>query len=449
MTDARHDALTREMRFLAAPDPDSVFLDDMLALIDRARARGPRRRARDGTLRILLLGYVGAGNTGADVRAIEVIRQLRCTFSGRRLALTLLGFGELYDHPELAGVTRFAPSPPYLPDALDSALPGFDMVLNVEGSTYTSRFSDALAGSLIGGVSLADAHGALACAYGVDTGTMSARLETFVASSLSGALVYCRSRAALERLGALGSVPCPGADPAWRYRTAPHALLPALPPRYAVLCPNNPYWWPVVTDVHRAFALQRDGVDSPLRHGPFTFHSWDSTRAHSFERYALGYATLAHELRRRGIEPVLVAMERGDAAACEAIAARLTDPPRIVARPRATIDAVLGTLARACCVVTTRYHAALFAMSHSVPVFGVSMDERIVQLFDDARLSECAFACDDPLFAQRVLERIDVDALQAPERLVRAYATLSGTQLERLDQMAAGLSDSLEQREAG
>jgi polysaccharide pyruvyl transferase WcaK-like protein len=448
MTDARHDALTREMRFLAAPDPDSVFLDDMLALIQRARARGPRRRTRDGTLRILLLGYVGAGNTGADVRAIEVIRQLRCMFAGRPIALTLLGFGELFDHPEFAGVTRFVSPTRYLPDALDAALPDFDMVLNVEGSTYTSHFSDALAGSLIGGVSLADAHGALACAYGVDTGMMQARLDRFVSSCVSGALVYCRSHTAFERLSTLGLAPRPGADPAWRYRAAPHPL-PALPPRFAVLCPNNPYWWPVVTDMRRATALQRDGIDSPLRHGPFTFHSWDEKRAKNFERYTSDYAMLAHELRRRGIEPILVAMDRGDTAACETIAARLEDPPRIIARPRATIDTVLGVLARACCVITTRYHAALFAMAHSVPVFGVSMDERIVQLFDDAQLSECVFAVDDPMFAHRVVERIDVDALKAPERLVRAYAALAGTQIKRLDQMAAGLADALEQREAG
>lgn len=431
-----------ELRFLSAPDPDAVMLDDMLGLIGRARRRGPRK-ACGGALRVLLLGYVGAGNTGADVRAIEVIRQLRQLLADRPVTLTLLGIGELFDHPELAGVARFAPSSRYLPAALDAALPDYDLVLNVEGSTYTSRFSDSLAGLLIGGVSLADAHGALACAYGVDAGTMTARLERFVASSVSGATVFCRSDAALARLRAFGLDPLPGADLAWRYRAAAHAAQ-ALPPRFAALCPNNPYCWPVVTDARRALALAGAGGDSPLRHGPFSFYSWDASRARRFEQYADGYAMLAQTLRRHGIEPVLVAMERGDVAACEAIGARLPAPASIVARPRASIDAVLGTIARASCVVTTRYHAALFAMAHAVPVFGVSMDERIAQLFDDAGIDECSVDCDDPLFAQRVLERIEIDALGAPQRLVRAYAALAARQTGRLDAMGAHLRAALD-----
>ena len=440
-----------ELRFLSAADPDATMLDDLLGLIDRARQRGPRRRASRGrATRVLLLGYVGAGNTGADVRAIEVIRQLRQLLADRPVTLTLLGIGELFDHPEFAGVARFAPSSRYLPAALDAALPDYDLVLNVEGSTYTSRFSDTLAGLLIGGVSLADAHGALAYAYGADAGAMSARLECFVASSASGATVFCRSDAALARLRAFGLDPLPGADPAWRYRAAatPSATPAAhtLPARFAALCPNNPYCWPVVTDARRALALAgAGGGDARLRHGPFSFYSWDASRARRFEQYTDGYAMLALALRRRGIEPVLVAMERGDAAACEAISARLSAPARIVARPRASIDTVLGTLARAGCVITTRYHAALFAMAHAVPVFGVSMDERIAQLFDDAGISECSADCDDPLFAERVLERIEIDALGAPQRLVRAYAALATRQTDRLDAMGARVRAALDE----
>jgi polysaccharide pyruvyl transferase WcaK-like protein len=441
------------MRFLAASSPDAVFLGDMLELIRQAPARaGSTGRARDGVLRILLLGYLGAGNTGADVRAIETIRQLRRILAGRPIAFTLLGFGELFDHPGFGDVARLTLATPYLPDALDAAVPGFDIVLNVEGSTYTSRFSDALAGSLIGGVALAAAHGSLAYAYGADTGAMSARLAAFAVSCAAlapDARVFCRSDASFARLGALGARPERGADAAWLYRVPADArpVQPPLPPRYAALCPNNPYCWPVLTDVRRALAAGST-PHAPGRHGPFTFYSWDDARARRFERYAIGYAALADALRERGIEPVLVAMERSDLAACEAIAARTAVGPRIVARPHASIDAVIGTLAQARCVIATRYHAALFAMAHAVPVFGVSMDERIGQLLDDAQLGGALASCDDPLFAQRALAWLDAVELASPEPLRHAYAELAARHTARFEAMGAQLRAALAAREA-
>ncbi|MFC0402409.1 polysaccharide pyruvyl transferase family protein [Paraburkholderia rhizosphaerae] len=443
MTSSFNHRLARHLRFLSAAEPDSVFLDDMQQLIDDARTaaceRPPRRRG--DVLRVLLLGYVGAGNTGADLRAIEIIRQLRRIFAGRALDITLFTCGELIDHPVLASVTRFQPESLYVPDALDAALPRFDVVLNVEGSTYTSKFSDALAGMLIGGVALAAAHGALACAYGVDAGAMTPRLTRFAAANATDALVFCRSSGASRQLDALGIAPRAGADTAWRFRAG---AADDLPPSFAALCPNNPYWWPVRTDARRAYLLDGADVESPLRHGPLTFHTWDEERARRFAAYKAGFATVAAGLRAQGIEPVLVAMERLDLAVCDEIAALLPFPLRIVARGRDSLDAVAAAVAHARCVVTTRYHAAVLAIAHGVPAVGVSMDSRIDRLFDDAGVHGWTFSCDDPLFGARVLEHLASCGAAERRSLRDACERFVATQRQCFDEMGLTLRDTLD-----
>jgi polysaccharide pyruvyl transferase WcaK-like protein len=433
----------RQFRFLSAMDPDSVLLDDFRELIEAAqasnRAKRDRRDLTAGPLRILLLGYTGAGNTGADIRTIETIRQLRRLFAGCDLELTVFACGALFDHADLQSVRVFTPSSLYFPEALDAGMQDFDVVLNVEGSMYTSKFSDSLAAILIGGVGLAAAHGRVACAYGIDAGAMSARLERFAAATASGVEIVCRSSGAQARLAKLGLATQSGADSAWDFRAADGAL-PELPPNYAVLCPNNPFWWPVYTDVRRAIELDVAGTESPLRYGPLHFHTWDDLRAARLAAYKHGFAAVAEGLKRRGYAPVLVAMERLDRDVCEEIAAQLPFPVPIVSRGVHSLDAVVATIEQAKWVVTTRYHASVLAIASRVPAIGVSMDARIDQLFEESGLAEWGISCDEQGFEGRVLERIDAAAIGPTlDGLRDRYASITAEQSLRFEAMGVAL----------
>lgn len=440
--------IDRQRRFLCAPDPDVVLLDDFLELIDAARARRTATsmlasaRERDSALSVLLLGYTGAGNTGADLRTIETVRQLRSLFAERRLELTVFALGGLLDHPILRSVNVFMPRSDYLPDALAEAMEDYDVVLNVEGSTYTSKFSDALAALLIGGVGLAAAHGRVACAYGIDAGAMSQSLTHFAARTAGDVDIVCRSRGASERLQALGLATEPGADTAWTFRAAPHSR-PALPARYAVLCPNNPFWWPVRTNVRRALELDAAKAQSPLRYGPLSFHSWDDLRAARFDAYKRSFAAVAEGLKQRGHAPVFVAMERLDRAACEEIAALLPFDVPVIARGEHSLDAVVATLEDAQWIVTTRYHASVLAIANRVPVVGVSMDSRIDQLFAENDLGDWSVSCDEPGFEARVLERIDEGEGSALDGLRERYARIAQREAHTFAAMGQRLKERI------
>jgi polysaccharide pyruvyl transferase WcaK-like protein len=443
--------LERQRRFLCALDPDAVLLDDFRALIDAARAKRAAApapapvRGRDAALRVLLLGYTGAGNTGADLRTIETIRQLRELFAGRRLDVTVFALGALLDHPTLRSAGVFVPHSDYLPDALAEAIEGHDVVLNVEGSTYTSKFSDALAALLIGGVGLAAARGRVACAYGIDAEAMTDGLMQFAAHTADDVDLVCRSRGASERLRALGLVTQQGADTAWAFRAAPSAR-PALPSRYAVLCPNNPFWWPVRTNVRRALELDAAQARSPLRYGPLSFHSWDDWRAARFNAYKRSFAAIAVGLKRRGYVPVFVAMERLDRAACEDIAAQLPFDAPVIARGEHSLDTVVATLEDARCIVTTRYHASVLAIANRVPVVGVSMDSRIDQLFAENDLSDWTVSCEEDGFEARVLERIDIGVGPELAGLRERYARIAEREVQTFAAMGQRLKERIDAR---
>ena len=429
----------RQQRFLTAADPDSVLLDDFRELIERASPRGPRP-ASGGMLRVLLLGYAGAGNTGADVRVVETIRQLRRLFPERVLELSVFACGDIFDHPDLRAAKLFTPGMLYLPEAFDTWVENYDLVINAEGSTYTSKFSDALAALLIGGVGLAAARGRLACAYGVDSGAMTERLTQFAKATAGGVEIVCRSRGAQKQLAELGLASQLGADTAWSFRARPGARPAMLPERYAILCPNNPFWWPVYTDVRRAIELDARCESSPLRYGPLYFHTWDDLRAARFAGYKRTFAAVAEGFARRGLTPVLVAMERLDRVACDEIAALLPFKPPVLSRDTHDLDEIVATIEQAQWAVTTRYHASVLAIANRVPVIGVSMDTRIDQLFGENGLQDWVMPCEGQWLADRILERVDAGMRpETADELSGLYERLAGSQTRAFDDMGTAL----------
>ncbi|MBN3812207.1 polysaccharide pyruvyl transferase family protein [Paraburkholderia sp. Ac-20347] len=437
-------------RYASAAAPDAVFLDDMQTRIDAARHLGSERAraaANGARPRVLLLGYHGAGNTGADLRTIETIAQLRRIFAPREPAFTLFALGDVFDHAALAHTPRLAPTLPYVPDALDVAIREADLVVNVEGSTYTSKFSDSLSGILIGGVALAHAYGLPAVSYGVDSGAMSEPLTRFVAHHAARTgHVICRNAQAREQLRELGVETIAGADTAWTWR-APAVSRAS---RIAALCPTNPFWWPVRADAARARALDVRGETSPHRYGLLHFHTWDDARARGYEAYLARFAAIATALRARGYTPVIVGMEQVDRAACLDLAARLPFEAACVVRGERVLDEVASAVAHAHCVVTTRYHASVLALSHSVPVFGLSMDTRIDRLLAEADCENWLARCDADDALQRCIDAIDsLDHADVRERLSakqRHYAEQQRANMEAMGRRLMAIVEAAGQR---
>jgi len=137
----------------------------------------------------------------------------------------------------------------------------------------------------------------------------------------------------------------------------------------------------------------------------------------AFDRYTTALARAVEAFRQRhGVFVILVAMERLDAKACEAMAARMQSPPILTSDQYDMYDLV--SVLRCCdLMVSSRYHGIVTAMPALVPSAGVTMDERIRNLMHERGHDDLVMNVDDPELEAKLLTameqlRSDADAIR-------------------------------------
>lgn len=390
--------LSELQALMLSADPEA----DLRAAYDAriAAARGERRAPRSPAARwrILLAGYSGAANTGADLRTGEIIRQLQAELGADRLELGLLVVG---DH-KLPFRDRLTPEriAGYPPDCVHDLCARYDAVVVCEGSLFTSTFADGLAMLLTAFLGMATALGKPAVAYGAEADRMSPEISDFVRCHAAEALLIARNAASLRRLKDMGLTAELGTDTAWSYRPAhPAAGAAALRAQgwdgvaeLLALCPTNPFRWPLITDPEKALLASLTGQEQPDHFRGMMFFQPAETSARRCAALldAVAGAVRDHAARRRsGVFPVIVGMEANDRQACLDLADRLGAAKPLVAGD-AEPDLIVATLCAAARLVTARYHAALLAMTAGVPAVGLAYDQRVRALLAEAGHAELA-----------------------------------------------------------
>lgn len=434
--------------FLFADDPEQVLRKQYSARIAETRAAGggARHRPAGPRLRVLLAGYSGASNTGADVRTGEIVRQLR----------TLLGpqgveIGAISVAPSLPaewGDVTPEPITGHLPAFVHDVCSRYDAVVVCEGSLFTSTFSDGLAALLTTFLGMAAAQGKPAVAYGAEADAMTPETEAFVRSHAAEALVIARNAPSCDRLRALGLRAELGTDTGWTF-----APKPPVPPRDTLralgwdgraavmaLCPVNPFCWPLKPDPQRAMMLNLQGRRDPEHYGGVSFFRPQEETESRFTAFldAVAVAVRRHAATRaEGVFPVVIGMEALDRAACEGLAQRLDAPPPVIA---GTVDphTIIGLLHAADRLVSARYHAVLLSMPAAVPAVGLAYDQRLPALLAEAERPDLILSVDDPALEDRLLDQLD--SLQSGgDAVARAFAALARRQQGMLDGMGARL----------
>src|SRR5437870_5333034 len=80
-------------RLLLAEDQEAAMREDMAAVILESHADRQVGLVGGGPLKLLLVGYAGAGNIGADIRILETARQLRAIFGEGAISLGMISRG--------------------------------------------------------------------------------------------------------------------------------------------------------------------------------------------------------------------------------------------------------------------------------------------------------------------------------------------------------------------
>jgi polysaccharide pyruvyl transferase WcaK-like protein len=443
----------RREDFLASPEPEKTFFDDLSYFVQRSTTAPKQEWHRGQPLQILLAGYLG-GNVGAEMRSLEIIRHIRHVVGDDNVSFTAIFTGN-HIRPDFSSQTTVSHLAGYVPEAIVNYATRHHAVVACEGSMLKSSFSNALAGVMSAALATTAARGQLSIGYGAEIASMEPLLEEFVRQIGPGASFFCRNEASLNAARSLGLRASAGADTAWTFQVAPaveadHAFRslgidPDIP--ILAICPVNPFWWPVRPNPSLARAAETDDALRGLLYGDVFFHTWDESRSKKYIKYIGALADATKVLAREyGAQPVLFAMETIDAAACRNLSSRLARAVPIIHGFENDLRLFVSMLRRARFIVSSRFHALVGTAPEAVPFAGVATDERIKNLLDAGGCSEAFIPADDPELAERIIavsRGVDEDELRSNmRRLVASQIHLCGKMaMDFADELVAAMPD--------
>jgi polysaccharide pyruvyl transferase WcaK-like protein len=366
-------------------------------------------------LKLLFAGYNGTRNTGADVRVEEMLRQIRRILGPENVDLSMMTFNFDRSRGYFEGTSQVR-LPDIFPPFLANEVPKHHGVVACEGSMFKSKFANALATMMIGSLGIAAAENKLSVGYGAEAGHMDPLVAKMCGRYCRNSLVITRNEESRKILRELGVPTELGTDTAWTFEPlgaeyGQKALCdvgwdgktPVL-----VVCPINPFEWPVKASVGKAALHSLTGAykESHYR-GPY-FHNAGPEADRAYEHYLNSIAKAVAAFRqKKNVFVIMAASERLDARPCRRIAEKLGGVPVLTSDDYNMYQMV--SILRACrMIVSSRYHGIVTSMPALVASAGITMDERIRNLMNERGHRELLMNVDDPDLEARTLAAIEI-----------------------------------------
>jgi polysaccharide pyruvyl transferase WcaK-like protein len=366
-------------------------------------------------LKLLFAGYNGTRNTGSDVRVEEMLRQIRRILGPENVDLSMMTFNFDRSRGYFEGTSQVR-LPDIFPPFLANEVPKHHGVVACEGSMFKSKFANALATMMIGSLGIASAENKLSVGYGAEAGHMDPLVAKMCGRYCRNSLVITRNDESRKILRELGVPTELGTDTAWTFEPlgaeyGQKALrdvgwdgkTPVL-----VVCPINPFEWPVKASVAKAALHSLTGAykESHYR-GPY-FHNAGPEADRAYEHYLSSIANAVAAFRRKAnVFVIMAATERMDARACRRISEKLGGVPVLTSDDYNMYQLV--SILRACrMMVSSRYHGIVTSMPALVPSAGITMDERIRNLMNERGHPELLMNVDDTDLEARTLAALEI-----------------------------------------
>src|SRR3989475_2437506 len=371
-------------------------------------------------LRLLFAGYNGNRNTGSDLRVQETVRQIRHVLGAENVDFSVMTQNFNLTRGYFDG-TRQVHLPDVFPPFLFREVRANHGVIACEGSMFKSKFANALTTMMIGSLGIASAENKLSVGYGGEAGHMDPLIERMCARYVKDSVIIPRSAESQTLLSKL-SIPTElGTDTAWTFE--PH------PPEYGrkalrdagwdektpvlVLCPIHPFVWPVKASIGKYIARATTGAYKDSQYRTVYFFESGPEVDRKYEHYISGFTKATQSfLQRHRVFPILVAIERLDAAACREIAARIPGTPVFTSDDYDMFQLV--SILRACSyMVSSRYHGIVTCMPSLVASAGVTMHERIRNLMRERGPQHLFLTVDDPDLEPKLLQVMETLVAEA------------------------------------
>src|SRR6266853_2372307 len=393
------------------------------AAIERAKASwvlGAGKPWQPGEkLKLLFAGYNGTRNTGSDVRPEETLRQLRHILGADHVEFSAMSQNFDLTRGYFAGAEQVH-LPDIFPPFLADEVPKHHGVVACEGSMFKSKFANALTTMMIGSLGIAAAQNKLSVGYGAEAGYMDPLVAKMCARYCQNSLVITRNEESRNVLRELGVPTELGTDTAWTFEPAPveygRGILreigwtgntPVL-----VVCPINPFEWPVKASVAKFAARTLTGAYKESHYRSVYFHNSGPAADRALEHYLTAIANAVAAFRKqRKVFVVLAATERLDARPAGRISEKLGGVPVLSSEDYKMHELV--SILRAChMMVSSRYHGIVTSMPGLVASAGITMDERIRNLMHERGQQDLLMNVDDPDLEPRLMAALEKLATQ-------------------------------------
>ncbi|HXM66302.1 MAG TPA: polysaccharide pyruvyl transferase family protein [Candidatus Acidoferrum sp.] len=386
--------------------------------IERAKAGwmlGAGKRWKPGEkLKLLFAGYNGTRNMGSDVRVEEMLRQIRHILGAERVQFSVMSQNFDFSREYFEG-TRQVHLPDIFPPFLTKEVPQHDGVVACEGSMFKSKFANALTTMMIGSLGIAAAQNKLSVGYGAEAGHMDPLVAKMCGRYCRNSFVITRNEESRTVLRELGVPTELGTDTAWTFEPRPpeygqsvlrklgwNGKTPVL-----VVCPINPFEWPVKASVAKYAARAVMGAYKNSHYRTVYFHNSGPAAEQAYKKYWTAIANAVDAFRKKkNIFVILAATERLDARPANRISEKLGGVPVLTSDEYNMYELV--SVLRAChMMASSRYHGIVTSMPGLVPSAGITMDERIRNLMRERGHQDLLMTVDDPELEGKLLAALE------------------------------------------
>ncbi|MCR5130450.1 MAG: hypothetical protein K6C10_03185 [Prevotella sp.] len=337
-------------------------------------------------LKILLVGYNGARNTGADARVVALTQQLEQALGTREAELTVMTLDMESMKGYFTESVRLLHFTTVFVCSLLRACSSHHVAILCEGSTLTPTFAEALCVFFCEAAGIMRRQHKPCIAYGSEVGQLNGWLARLSSDLCSDTYFIVRTEESMRNLQALGLKGHIGTDTAWTFQTtegvdwARQRLMEAgwdgQQPLMGV-APLNPYCWPVRPSLWRWLKTQVTR-DFSRQYDKLYFFSDSKERREQFERYLSAMAAAAnHYSQEHNSFVVILGMEKLDAGVCELLEQRIVAPHAVFTSKTCNVFQMTGLLRLLNILLTSRYHASVLSMEHAIPIVAVSIDARL------------------------------------------------------------------------
>jgi polysaccharide pyruvyl transferase WcaK-like protein len=365
-------------------------------------------------LKLLFAGYNGTRNMGSDVRVEEMLRQLRHILGADKVEFSVMtqtfarSEGYFKDSHQVL-------LPQIFPPFLASEVPKHHGVVACEGSMFKSKFANALTTMMIGSLGIAAVQNKLSVGYGAEAGHMDPMVARMCARYCKDSLIITRNDESRTLLRELGVPTELGTDSAWTFEPLPadygqRVLREAGwdgNARVLVVCPINPFEWPVKASVGKLVARKATGAYKDSHYRSVYFHNSGPEAEAKYEHYLTAIANAVSAFRQKhNVFVVMVATERLDTRPAGRIAEKLGGVPVLSSDDYDMYQVV--SILRAChLMASSRYHGIVTSMPGLLPSCGITMDERIHNLMRERGHQDLLMNVDDPDLEPRLLAALE------------------------------------------